>query len=173
MQRRLNIAAGTLHRPRVLLLDEPTVGVDPTARQNIHEVLANLRAKGIGILLTTHDMEQAEELADRVAILAEGKICAQGTLAALIEEQFGDARELTITAAEPPAATATSLLESLGLQPASDEATWSGRLTGGLDTLSALGERLTAAGISVTEFRVREPGLRGVFFRATGREFDP
>jgi ABC-2 type transport system ATP-binding protein len=172
MQRRLNIAAGTLHRPRVLLLDEPTVGVDPSARETIHEVLASLRDAGMGILLTTHDMEQAEELADRVAILAEGRVCAEGTFAGLVQEFFGDAKELTLTLAAPPTPDARSLLESRGLKPAADEATWTGRLAGGLESLSTLGDRLTAAGVTVAEARVREPGLRGVFFRVTGREFE-
>ena len=173
MQRRLNIAAGTLHRPRVLLLDEPTVGVDPAARLVIHDVLRSLRGEGMGILLTTHDMEQAEELADRVAILAEGRICAEGTLADLVHQQFGDAKELTLTSSAPPEGEARALLDSLGLKPAADEATWTGRLSGGLQALSALGDRLNAAGFPVSEVRVREPGLRGVFFRATGQEFEP
>jgi ABC-2 type transport system ATP-binding protein len=173
MQRRLNIAAGTLHQPRLLLLDEPTVGVDPSARQVIHEVLGTLREAGMGILLTTHDMEQAEELADRIAILVEGRICAEGTLSELVRQQFGDAQELTLCTAAVPGHEATSLLESLGLKPVSDATSWTGRLSGGLDTLSSLGERLSAAGVAVTELRVREPGLRGVFFRVTGREFEP
>jgi ABC-2 type transport system ATP-binding protein len=172
MQRRLNIAAGTLHRPTVLLLDEPTVGVDPVARQVIHEVLDRVRRAGMAILLTTHDMEQAEELADRIAILAGGKICAEGTLADLVREQFADARELTITVTEPPGGEARSLLESLGLKSVSEETIWTGRLAGGLGDLSGLGDRLKAAGISVAEVRVREPGLRGVFFRVTGQEFE-
>jgi ABC-2 type transport system ATP-binding protein len=172
MQRRLNIAAGTLHRPALLLLDEPTVGVDPLARQVIHEVLVTLRDAGIGILLTTHDMEQAEELADRIAILSEGRICAEGTLTRLVREQFGDAQELTLTCSATPGGDARSLLESQGLTPLSDDVTWSGRLTGGLESLSRLGHRLTEAGVLVSELRVREPGLRGVFFRVTGREFE-
>jgi ABC-2 type transport system ATP-binding protein len=172
LQRRLNIAAGTLHRPRVLLLDEPTVGVDPVAREAIHGVLDTLRGTGMGILLTTHDMEQAEDLADRVAILAEGRICAAGRLADLLQEHFGDAKELTITCSSPPGAEAASVLRSLGLGHTEDVATWTGSITGGLEALSSLGQRLSTAGLPVAEVRVREPGLRGVFFRVTGREFE-
>jgi len=172
MKRRLNIAAGTLHRPRFLLLDEPTVGVDPSARETIHEVLDSLRAAGMGMLLTTHDMEQAEELSDRVAILADGRICAEGSQKGLVQEYFGDAKELTVTLAAAPDESATSLLETEGLRPATDGVAWSGRMSGGLEALSSLGARLTGAGIAVAEVRVREPGLRGVFFRVTGREFE-
>jgi ABC-2 type transport system ATP-binding protein len=172
MQRRLNIAAGTLHNPRALLLDEPTVGVDPSARENIHAVLRILRDAGMAIMLTTHDMEQAEELADRVAIMAEGRICAEGGVSELVREHFGDSQELRITAASPPGGEARALLESLGLRPFSDGESWSGSLDGGMEALSGLGQRLAAGGLEVDEIRVREPGLRGVFFRVTGREFD-
>jgi ABC-2 type transport system ATP-binding protein len=173
MKRRLNIAAGTLHRPRLLLLDEPTVGVDPTAREKIHRVLETLRGTGMGMLLTTHDLEQAEELADRVAILAEGRVCAEGTLADLVGAHFGGGKELTVTLGSAPDPSARRLLESQGLAPAANDATWTGRIDDGFEMLSAFGERLKAAGITVAEVRVREPGLRGVFFRVTGKELEP
>jgi ABC-2 type transport system ATP-binding protein len=172
MQRRLNIAAGTLHRPRLLLLDEPTVGVDPTAREAIHQVLEALRSEGMGLLLTTHDMEQAEELADRISILVEGRICAEGSFEDLVRRHLGDARELTLTLAGVAAGQSRSLLEAEGLHPTADDRTWTGRLTGSLDSLASLSRRLGDAGVTVAEVRVREPGLRGVFFRVTGREFE-
>jgi ABC-2 type transport system ATP-binding protein len=117
-------------------------------------------------------MEQAEELAGRVAILAEGSIRAEGTPAELVREHFGDARELTVTLSEPPGDAARQALESFGLRPVPQGNAWSGRLTGGMEALSGLGGRLQSAGATVAELRVREPGLRGVFFRVTGREFE-
>jgi ABC-2 type transport system ATP-binding protein len=173
MKRRLNIAAGTLHRPRLLLLDEPTVGVDPSARETIHRVLEALRDAGMGMLLTTHDLEQAEELADGIAVLNEGRVCAQGTLAGLVEAYFGKGKELTITLAASPDAHARALLEAEPLVATEDESTWTGRIGEGFEALSAFGARLAEAGVGVTEVRVREPGLRGVFFRATGKELQP
>jgi ABC-2 type transport system ATP-binding protein len=170
MKRRLNIAAGVLHRPRLLLLDEPTVGIDPAARESIHEVLVSLREEGMTILLTTHDLEQAEELADRVGIVNEGRLLAEGAPGDLVRESFGRARELQVTLADDPGAEQRARLESEGLRCGSETAVWSGPLEGGLEALSALGERLAAAGLSVLELRVRDPGLRGVFFRVTGRE---
>jgi ABC-2 type transport system ATP-binding protein len=172
MKRRLNIAAGTLHRPRLLLLDEPTVGVDPSARETIHRVLETLRDAGMGMLLTTHDLEQAEELADRIAVLNEGRVCVEGTLAGLVETYFGSGKELTITLAGAPDTSARALLEAERLGPTGDETIWTGRIGGGFDALSAFGARLAGAGVAVAEVRVREPGLRGVFFRATGKELE-
>ena len=93
-QRRVNLAAATLHRPAVLLLDEPTVGVDPAAREQIHERLRDLGARGIAILLATHDLDQAAELCGRIGILVDGRIRAEGTLAELVRRAFGDAREI-------------------------------------------------------------------------------
>ena len=79
MKRRLNIAIGLLHRPRLLVLDEPTVGVDPQSRNAILTSVEALSAAGMAILYTTHYMEEAERLCDRVGIVDEGRIIAEGT----------------------------------------------------------------------------------------------
>jgi ABC-2 type transport system ATP-binding protein len=173
MRRRLNIAAGVLHRPDLLLLDEPTVGIDPGARESVHDVLAALRREGMAILLTTHDLEQAEVLSDRVGILSEGRLLAEGTPAELVRESFGSARELRLTLDGEPDGARAALLEKEGFRRTGEAGLWVGSLEGGLDSLAALGGRLAESGLNVTELRVREPGLRGVFFRVTGRELDP
>jgi ABC-2 type transport system ATP-binding protein len=80
MKRRINIATALLHKPKVLLMDEPTVGIDPQSRNLIFEVLEKLRAEGITIVYTTHYMEEAERLCDRIGIIDNGEIIAQGTL---------------------------------------------------------------------------------------------
>jgi ABC-2 type transport system ATP-binding protein len=169
-RRRLNLAAGTLHRPDVLLLDEPTVGIDPEAREGIHRLLRELRARGTAILLTTHDLDQAAELADRVGILVDGRVRAEGTPQALVEQAFGSGRELLVTLSAPADEPARARLAGEGLAPAADGRSFSGPLEGGLAALSALGQRLSAAGVPLAEVRLREPGLRGVFFRVAGRE---
>ncbi len=79
MKRRLNLAAGTLHKPDLLLLDEPTAGVDPQSRNHIFEALLNLKKNGQTLLYTTHYMEEAEKLCDRIAIINEGEVCGVGT----------------------------------------------------------------------------------------------
>jgi ABC-2 type transport system ATP-binding protein len=83
MRRRLNIACGVLHRPKIVLLDEPTVGVDPQSRDRIYDVLGELTAHGVSVLLTTHHLEEAEARCSRTVIIDHGKVIASGTLAEL------------------------------------------------------------------------------------------
>jgi ABC-2 type transport system ATP-binding protein len=85
MQRRLNLACSLIHEPRLLMLDEPTVGVDPQSRDNIFEAVEELAAAGTTVLYTTHYMEEAERLCDRIAIMDQGRLIAVGTLAELLE----------------------------------------------------------------------------------------
>jgi len=168
MQRRLNIAAGTLHHPRLLLLDEPTVGVDLMARESIHDLLRELRRDGLAILLTTHDLDQAEELADRVGIISSGCILVEGGTESLVRSVFGDAKELIMTFARDPEARGLEFLEQQGLTRVEGGAVWIGRLGGGFAAVSELGDKAAQVGLVVDEVRVREPGLRGVFFHLTG-----
>ena len=80
MKRRLNLAAGVLHKPKLLVLDEPTVGVDPQSRNHIFETVKALRADGMTVLYTSHYMEEVQALCDRVAIMDHGKLVASGTV---------------------------------------------------------------------------------------------
>jgi ABC-2 type transport system ATP-binding protein len=89
MRRRLNIACGILHAPRVVLLDEPTVGVDPQSRDRIYDVLADLARSGVSLLLTTHHLEEAEARCSRTVIIDHGRVIAAGTLAELVEQTVG------------------------------------------------------------------------------------
>ena len=170
MRRRLNIVASLLHHPDVMLLDEPTVGVDMNARERIHEMLRRLRTDGLAILLTTHDLDQAEMLADRVAFMIDGKVCLCGRPAALIDAEFGGRRELKIVLRNEPDRHGIELLHTLELKPASGLVTWTGPVDGGLDRVSELTVRLETAGLETAEVRLREPCLEGVLLRATGRE---
>jgi len=101
MKRRLNMAAGVLHRPRVLLLDEPTVGVDPQSRERIYEMIEGLAAAGTSLVYTTHYMEEAERLCKRVAIIDHGKIIAEGTKDELVRATVGDKREVVMVEKVP------------------------------------------------------------------------
>ncbi len=83
MKRRLNLAAGLVHQPRLLLLDEPTVGVDPQSRNHLFESILELQKSGVSMLYTTHYMEEAERLCDRIAIVNDGKVIAIGTMSEL------------------------------------------------------------------------------------------
>jgi ABC-2 type transport system ATP-binding protein len=90
MKRRINLGCALLHRPKLLLLDEPTVGIDPQARMNILEFIRNLRATGTGILYTTHYLEEAESLCQRIGIIDHGRLLAEGTFSELQERLGGD-----------------------------------------------------------------------------------
>ena len=89
MKRRINLGCALMHRPKLIMLDEPTVGIDPQARANILEFIKQLVAEGVGILYTTHYLEEAENLCDRIGIIDHGKILAEGTLDEL-RSQLGD-----------------------------------------------------------------------------------
>src|SRR5678816_1129844 len=101
MKRRLNIATGTIHGPRLLLLDEPTVGVDPQSRERIYQMIEELRRQGVSLLYTTHYMEEAERLCDRIAIIDGGRVIALGTKDELVRQTLGNRQMLAIDAESP------------------------------------------------------------------------
>ena len=90
MRRRLLVARGLIHRPRLVLLDEPTVGLDPQVRQELWSLIDGLRAEGVTVLMSTHYIEEAERLADTVAVMSAGRIIAQGTPAELVRAHAGE-----------------------------------------------------------------------------------
>jgi lipooligosaccharide transport system ATP-binding protein len=90
MRRRLLVARGLIHRPRLVLLDEPTVGLDPQVRQELWSLIDNLRAGGVTVLMSTHYIEEAERLADTVAVMSHGRVIAQGTPAELVRAHAGE-----------------------------------------------------------------------------------
>src|SRR6202000_101808 len=90
MRRRLLVARGLLHRPQLVLLDEPTVGLDPQVRQELWSLIDALRAGGVTVLMSTHYIEEAERLADTVAVMSAGKIIAQGTPSQLVSSHAGE-----------------------------------------------------------------------------------
>ncbi len=173
MRRRLNIVASLLHHPAVILLDEPTVGVDMNARDRIHELLLRLRATGIAVLLTTHDMSQAEAIADRVAFMLDGRIRLIGRPAELIRREFADRKELKIVLRDRPDANGSSMLQALDLKPARGAVTWTGPVDGDMTHVGELAARLERAGLATSEVRLREPCLEGVLLRLTGEELRP
>src|SRR6266478_2175495 len=113
MKRRLNLAAALVHSPRVLLLDEPTSGVDPQSRENIFEIVRRLREAGTAILYTTHYMEEAEGLCDRLGIMNQGKLVAMGTLDALLADLEWD--EIIEVRGLPPGTDLTAVQAADGV----------------------------------------------------------
>lgn len=172
MQRRLNLVAGVLHRPAVLLLDEPTVGVDPDARLRVHALLEQLRDDGMAILLTTHDLDEAARLSDRIGFLVDGELRAEGTLDELVAGAFDGAQHLEVVLEEAPNETVAARLDALGLHASQDPGRWLGLRHGGLGTLGDVETTLVDAGARLSRATLVEPGLREVFLHVTGRELE-
>jgi ABC-2 type transport system ATP-binding protein len=162
MRRRINIAAALMHGPKILVLDEPTVGLDFAARAGLAQLLRDLKAGGLAILLTTHDMDEAEALADRVAIMVAGQIKAEG---ALVETLFGSLRNLTLSVDPAIAKQRPQLVAALveaGLQQRPDGQTWSGLVASDHASFDAIVRTALAVGVAIEEVRVRRPGLEAV-----------
>ncbi|MGE3621492.1 MAG: ABC transporter ATP-binding protein [Acidimicrobiia bacterium] len=169
MNRRLNIGIGLLHEPRLLVLDEPTVGVDPQSRNAILDAVGELAGQGMAVLYTTHYMEEAERLCDRIGILDQGELRAEGTR-----------RELTRTVGERDRIRvgATGALEgardAVAAVPGVESASVG---DGGLELLVAdagsvlarVVEALDASGAAVSSVEVAEADLEAVFLHLTGR----
>lgn len=171
-KRRVNLAAATLHQPAVLILDEPTVGVDLPARDRIHGLLRDLRARGTAILLATHDLDQAALLCDRVGVMVDGRIRVEGPVAELIGRWFpAGAREVGLSLGADPGEPARAALRDRGFIVGADPLAW----TGVVDSVGRVAEcleALEARGVVVRDTRIREPGLSGVFLKVAGREFE-
>ncbi len=166
MKRRLNMAAGIIHRPRVVLMDEPTVGVDPQSRNRIFEMIEALRGEGAAIIYTTHYMEEAERLCDRVAIIDHGRIIALGSNEELIHGAFASRSQVMARFAGPP----------------DDISSWAGRHAGRLvdgsaeftidhsTQIAGLLDDAAKAGLELLDVTLRRPNLESVFLHLTGRE---
>ena len=168
MKRRLNIAAGTIHDPRVLLLDEPTVGVDPQSRERIYAMIGELKARGVSLLYTTHYMEEAERLCDRIAIIDHGKIIASGTKEELVRRTVGTRQAVAVDAAIPIPAALGERLAALGAQRDGQQVRLSVEDPAG--EIRRLLDLFHSAGVPVTDLVLKAPTLEEVFLRLTGRE---
>jgi ABC-2 type transport system ATP-binding protein len=173
MRRRLNIACGVLHRPRIVLLDEPTVGVDPQSRDRIYDVLDDLRGRGVSLLLTTHHLEEAEARCSRTVIIDHGRAIAAGTLGELVEQTVGRFRLVTLRldAAAGQAATAEIIRGARTIEgDPSDPRLLRARMRDVAIELPPLLERVRQVGRSVEDVEVKGPSLQSVFIHLTGRE---
>jgi len=171
MQRRINLACGILHRPKLLILDEPTVGVDPQSRSAIFVLVERIRDGGTAVLYTTHYMEEAERLCTRIGIIDSGKLIAEGTRAELVTQLGEDTRiEIGIARGEDLSRAAQVIRALAGvhsvsvvsehLQVVADH---------GANRLPGLVTALLGAGMVAESIRVVEPNLEDVFLRMTGR----
>jgi ABC-2 type transport system ATP-binding protein len=167
MQRRLNLACGLVHAPRVLLLDEPTAGVDPQSRERLHVTIEQQARAGAAVLLSTHDMDEAERLCARIVLLDEGRMVAAGTAGDLVGTS-GLAASLTLRTLRPLPGDWLDGLGSVRVLSANGT-----RATLALDDPAALPvllARAARAGGDVVELRFDRPSLADAFFKLTGRE---
>jgi ABC-2 type transport system ATP-binding protein len=171
MRRRLNIACGIVNRPRILLLDEPTVGVDPQSRDHIYDVLAELRSSGVSLLLTTHHLEEAEARCSRTVIIDHGKVIASGTLSELVDLTVGRHRLVTLRMDQPLDIAPAGATRDVAIEiDAVDPRVVRARLKDVGVELPPLLDRLRQAGRAVEDLDVRAPSLQAVFIHLTGRE---
>ncbi len=168
MRRRLNIAAGTIHSPRVLLLDEPTVGVDPQSRERIYAMIAELKSRGVSLLYTTHYMEEAERLCDRIAIIDHGKIIASGTKDELVRQTVGTRQALMVEAGAPIPPALRTELEAAGAAVEEMKARFS--VANPAEEIRKVLALFHDAGVGVRDLTLKSPTLEQVFLQLTGRE---
>jgi ABC-2 type transport system ATP-binding protein len=169
MKRRLNIGIGLLHRPTLLVLDEPTVGVDPQSRNAILDSIEELAGSGLAVLYTTHYMEEAQRLCDRIAIMDQGRVVAEGRrreLIATVGER--DRVRLDIAGDAHAAALACERVAGVGSADVEEGAVIC-LVDGAAAALPSLLTAVAEAGSSVSGVAVREPDLEDVFLHLTGR----
>jgi ABC-2 type transport system ATP-binding protein len=170
MKRRINIAAGILHRPKLLLMDEPTVGIDPQSRNHILETVRDLNAQGMTVLYTTHYMEEVEVLCDRIGIVDHGRMIALGSLEELRALVGGEDR-IHIELADEHREAALEAVRALpGISHAEvGDSTLEVLVAEAGPALGPIVAAIAEAGAAVRSVEVVEPNLESVFLHLTGR----
>jgi ABC-2 type transport system ATP-binding protein len=169
MKRRVNIGVALLHKPAVVIMDEPTVGIDPQSRRHILDNVKALNRDGMTVLYTTHYMEEAAELSHQIAIMDQGRLIACGTHAELIQLVGQHTRvDLTLNAEAAPVLPAWQAVPGVSRLDAAD-----GKVTALVDdsnsVLPRLFEAAAHAGLRITAVDIQEPNLETVFLHLTGR----
>ncbi|WP_434449416.1 ATP-binding cassette domain-containing protein [Lentzea sp. E54] len=169
MRRRLDIASCLVVTPEVLFLDEPTTGLDPASRIELWATVRELVRGGVTLLLTTQYLEEADQLADRVAVIAGGRVIADGTPDELKRKVGGERLEVAVEPRDVPVASAA--LARLAAEPpvVGEGGRISLKLAGTLDGIASAATALRAAGVDVTDFALRRPSLDDVFLDLIGR----
>jgi ABC-2 type transport system ATP-binding protein len=174
MQRKLDVAMGLIHRPQVLFLDEPTTGLDPEARADLWDEISRLAREGLTILLTTHYLDEADRLAERLAIVDRGRIVVEGTPEQLKAELRGDSVHLDLA---PPAIAVDGVHRALSRLNGVRDVTVDGlllhaRADQGATAVPLMLAALEAEGVKVASVRIARPSLDDVYLRYTGRTFE-
>jgi ABC-2 type transport system ATP-binding protein len=170
MRRRLDLASALIGRPRLLILDEPTTGLDPRSRLGMWDVIRGLVREGVTLLLTTQYLEEADELADTIAVVDHGKIIARGTADELKSQVGGERIEVIIRDRDALPKAREVLARECGEDPTLDEHTRKMTVPahGGVQTLISIVRDLDAASIHIDDIGLRRPTLDDVFLALTG-----
>ncbi|HVM70272.1 MAG TPA: ATP-binding cassette domain-containing protein, partial [Anaerolineales bacterium] len=169
MKRRVNIGVALLHQPRIIYMDEPTVGIDPQSRRNILDSVMALKKQGITVLYTTHYMEEAQELSDHIAIMDNGKMIASGTNAELVQI-VGATDRITVTINTESARVMEAWKAVHGVsQVSADDGTLTILADDSNRVLPRLFETAAANSVRITSVAIQEPNLETVFLHLTGR----
>ena len=171
MRRRLDLGASLVGRPRVLFLDEPTTGLDPRSRIGLWEVIEQLVDRGTTLLLTTQYLEEADKLADAIAVIDHGRVIAEGTADELKSQVGGDVLELVVVRREQLKDAVTAIAPLTCGEPQLDEDTGQVRVPvkGGATVLAEAVRHLDAAGVPIADLALHRPTLDDVFLALTGR----
>jgi len=170
MKRRLNLALALIHSPNLLLLDEPTVGLDPQTRALVYDFILEVKEKGVSVLLTTHYIEEAERLCDRVAIIDEGKIIALASPGELIQ-RFAPEELIEVETEEELVLLKEKLLDAFAsFSPLVVEKKVILKVRDGRRRLPRIMADLLSFGVSPTSIHFKEPNLEAVFLSFTGKE---
>ena len=169
MKRRMNMAVALLHQPKLLLLDEPTVGIDPQARLNILEVVREIAGSGTAILYTTHYMEEAENLCNRIGIMDQGRLLAEGTIHELVS-MLGEGKIVTLRGKFTVLQLEGCLLEHSDVKILSNEPEYCLFLAQQPERITEVIKSLFDSGVPVEDISVRDPSLESLFIKLTGKE---
>jgi len=168
-RRRACVATALVNDPDLLVLDEPTTGIDPAGRRALRELLAGLADDGTTVFLTTHDMDEAEELADRVALLADGELLEKDAPAVVVSE-FGGGRRITLTTDDPDAAATVMADQGRFAQPTDDEIVVPGVAP---EDVGDIVDALVEAGVTYESLTWAEPDLEDAYLNLTGTRVGP
>ena len=169
MKRRINLIIGLIHEPKLLLLDEPTAGIDIQTKLNIYEIIKEASSKGTTILYTTHNLQEAEELCHRIAILDLGKILAMGTLNELV--QIVGEKDIVIVSGKFSIDQARTIISSF--QQATVLSIEEGKIVFSLEAsknISTVLEEFFKKRITIDDVSIKQPNLESVFLKLTGKE---
>jgi ABC-2 type transport system ATP-binding protein len=168
-RRRVDIALGIIHEPRVVFLDEPTTGLDPQSRAHMWDEVRRLRAEGMTVFITTHYLDEADALCDRIAIMDNGLVVAEGTPEELKREISGDVVTVSLNGSTPRAAELLDVQEYVSRLETPDEGRLRLYVDSGATAIPQILRTLDAAGLPLHSIELHRPSLDDVFLTKTGR----